>query len=254
MHPVAFPVGSFLIYWYGVLLALAFVAGFWTASRRAARAGLSPHLIADLGPWLILGTVVGARALYVLTYWREDFAGRPWWEVFMIRHGGLVFYGGFIGATLACVLFVRWKKLPLWKVADVLAPSVALGFAIGRLGCLMNGCCFGRACNLPWAIRFPESHSTHGAPVHPTQLYDFGWSLALYGGLAWLHRRKQFDGQVFAVFLAAYAVCRSVVELFRGDYGETQRLGWLTPAQLVSVVILVVAAALYWRLPRPTRE
>src|SRR5947209_7911921 len=137
------------------MVALGFLAGLWTASRRSHRDGFTPDQILDLGPWLIVGGILGARSLYVITFWREQFAGKPFWEMFMIQHGGLVFYGGFIGAVLAVVLYARLKKLQLWKVFDVLAPSLALGYSFGRVGCLLNGCCYGRACSLPWAIRFP---------------------------------------------------------------------------------------------------
>ena len=251
MHPVAFHVGSVPIYWYGVLLAVAFVAGLWTASRRCVRDGLKPESILDAGTWLILGTIIGARALYVMTYWREQFAEAPWTEMFMIRHGGLVFYGGLIGATLAVLVYVRLKKLPLWKLADALAPSIPLGYVFGRIGCLMFGCCYGRPTGLSWAIHFPADHATHGAGVHPTQIYDAGLNLGLYVGLAALYRRKRFDGQVFVAYLAAYAVFRGLVEIFRGDYTTEYVLGWLTPAQLVGILVFLVAAALWWRLPRP---
>src|SRR6185369_15968397 len=109
------------------------------------------------------------------------FAGRPFSEVFMVHHGGLVFYGGLIGASLACILYTRLKRLALWKIADILAPSIALGHAFGRIGCLMNGCCYGRPCSLPWAIYFPPSHvvrdgkdvliphESGGVGVHPNQ-------------------------------------------------------------------------------------
>lgn len=168
----------------------------------------------------------------------------------MIQRGGLVYYGGLLGAALACILFCRRHQLALWQVADVLTPSIALGYFFGRLGCLMNGCCFGRACSLPWAIRFPESHATAGAAVHPTQIYDSVLSLLLYLALAWLYRRKKFDGQVFAVYLVCYAVTRSVVEVFRGDYPEAHRHGGLTPAHLVSVGIVVAGAVLFIALRR----
>jgi len=98
VHKIAFQLGSFTIYWYGVLVALGLLAGLWTASRRAPLSGIRNETIVDLGPWLILGTLVGARGLYVLSYWREDFAGRPLWQILNIRGGGLVFYGGLIGA------------------------------------------------------------------------------------------------------------------------------------------------------------
>ena len=116
-------------------------------------------------------------------------------EIFMIQHSGLVFYGGLLGATLAGITYVRVRALPLWKVADILAPSVALGYVFGRIGCLFNGCCYGRMCDVPWAIRFPSEHETHGQPVHPTQIYDSLLNLGLYLALARLYRRKKFDGR-----------------------------------------------------------
>jgi len=245
VHPIAFQIGSLTIHWYGVMVALAFIAGIWTATRRCPRDGLRPEAIADLGPWLIVGGLLGARALYVITYWKESFADRPWWEVLMIHHGGLVFYGGLIGAVLAAVVYVKCKRLPPMKVADALAPSIALGHVFGRIGCLLNGCCYGSACTLPWAIHFPAEHETGGQGVHPTQLYEAGLNLILFVALEKLYRRKRFDGQVFGLYLIAYAVLRAVVELFRGDYG-THRVGPFTPGQLVSAVILVAGAALLW--------
>lgn len=250
MHKIAFHFGTFTIYWYGVFVAIGFLAGLWTASRRAPRSGISGERIVDLGPWLILGALVGARLLYVVSYWEKDFAGKPVWEIFMIRHGGLVFYGGLIGASLACIFYARAKNLPLWKVADILAPSIALGYFFGRFGCLMNGCCYGRACELPWAVHYPVSHETRGEGVHPTQVYDSLLNLALYAGLAWVYRRKEFDGQVFATYLVAYAMLRAFVESFRGDYSTYYLGGWATPAQLVSVGIFVGGLLFWWKLPR----
>lgn len=246
MHDVAFSIGGFQIYWYGILLALGFYIGIRTATERGARSGIAPEAVADLGFWIFVGALVGARALYIATYWREDFAGKPLWEVFALRRSGLVFYGGLIGASVACICFTQIKRLPLWKLADVFAPSIALGHAFGRLGCLMTGCCYGRECHLPWAIYFPATHATEGKfPVHPTQLYESALNFALYGALAWLYRRKKFDGQVFATYLVAYAALRSFVELFRGDYQTHYIAGWITPAHLVSVGIFVSGVALF---------
>lgn len=246
------------------MIALAFLAGLWTAGRRAPLSGVNGERILDLGPWLILGAVLGARTLYVISYWREEFAGKPLWEIFMIQHGGLVFYGGLIGASLACILYVRMRKLALWKVADILAPSIALGYVFGRIGCLLNGCCYGRVCSVPWGIRFPyESFAWKtqfdaslaarfepSAPVHPTQIYDALLNLALYLTLGWLYRRKKFDGQVFAVYLLGYAVTRSIVESFRGDYSAEHLYGGLTPAHLVSIAIFAAGAGLFFVLRR----
>jgi phosphatidylglycerol---prolipoprotein diacylglyceryl transferase len=250
VHPIAFKLGTWPIHWYGVLVACGFVIGLWTASRRGALYGLKVDQVGDSGPWIIIGTLIGARGLYVATYWKESFANQPWREIFMVQHGGLIFYGGLIGAGLGIILYCRFRNVPLWKLADALAPSVALGYVFGRIGCLMNGCCYGRECSLPWAIRYPIGHDTHrdGAEVmtvHPTQIYDSLLSLMLYVFLAWLYRRKKFDGQIFASYLVCYAFTRSLVEYFRGDYTPGHIYGgFLTPAQLVSVGILAAGVAL----------
>jgi phosphatidylglycerol:prolipoprotein diacylglycerol transferase len=192
------------------------------------------------------GTILGARAVYVATYWKDEFAGGPLSEIFMIQHGGLVFYGGFIGATIAGTIYLRWKKLPLWKIADVLAPSIALGSVFGRIGCLLNGCCYGRACSAPWAITFPADNPLHPptTPVHPTEIYDALLNFGLYLFLAWLFRRKKFDGQIFATYLLCYAVTRSVVEYFRGDYSNLHYHLGLTPAQWISIPIFIAGLSL----------
>ena len=245
MDPIAFSIGSFAIHWYGVFVAAGFLAGLWTAGRRGLRDRLSPQKISDLGPWIIVGGLIGARLLYVLSYWKEDFAGQSWVNIFMIRNGGLVYYGGFIGAALSTILFCRWKQLPLWKVADAFAPSVALGHALGRIGCLMTGCCYGKVCQLPWAIRFPSDHITHPHAVHPAQIYEALLNLLLYLGLAALYRRKQFDGQIFALYLMGYALLRAGTEMFRGDYADHNITGILTPGQQIGVGILLAGIALY---------
>jgi phosphatidylglycerol:prolipoprotein diacylglycerol transferase len=234
------------------MVALGFLLGLWTASRRGMLEGVPAERIMDLGPWLILGAIAGARILYVTSYWREQFAGKPIWEIFMVQHGGLVYYGGLIGSSLAYILYARWKKLPLWKGADILAPSIALGHGLGRIGCLMNGCCYGRACSFPWGITYPDRPGgpPAGVPLHPTQVYETILNLLLYGALVWLYRRKKFDGQVFAVYLVSYGVIRSFVELFRGDYPQYYFGGWATPAHLISFIILVVGAVLLRLLPR----
>ena len=246
MHPIAFQLGDFKIHWYGVMIALAFLAGLWTATRRARRENISGEKIADLVFWIMLAGVVGARTVYVTTYW-DEFAHQPFSEIFMIQHGGLVYYGSLIGAALAFMIYVRWKKLSGWKIADILAPSIALGNAIGRIGCLLNGCCYGRVCHLPWAIRFPnqsaawQQHFQAGLvgsgdpslPVHPTEIYDALLNVALYLGLA---------------YLIGYAVFRSLGELFRGDYPADHIHNGLTSAQLVSIPIFVAGLLIALRL------
>jgi phosphatidylglycerol:prolipoprotein diacylglycerol transferase len=252
VHPIAFYLGSLPIRWYGVMMALAFLAGLWTATRRARLVNVSGDVIADVTLWLMAGSIVGARFVYVATYWKTEFAGGPFSEIFMIQHGGLVYYGGLIGATVAGIGYLLWKKLPVWKIADIMAPSIALGSVFGRVGCLLNGCCYGRACGLPWAIHFPADHETHGVGVHPTEIYDGLLNLILYVFLAWLFRRKKFDGQIFAAYLMIYAVFRSIAEYFRGDYPADHVHAGLTSAQLVSVPIFLAGIFLAIILSRRT--
>ena len=251
MKQVAFHIGSLSVHWYGLLLAIGFLIGLWTASRRALRDGIAAEKVFDAGVWLIVGSIVGARALYVVSYWDQMlrdplFPKAPWTEIFMVQRGGLVFYGGLVGAAASCLVYIRRNNLPLWKFTDALAPSVALGYVPGRIGCLMNGCCYGRETSVPWAIQFPRDHDTYPAHVHPTQIYDSLLSLGLYFGLAWLHRNRKFDGQVLASYLLCYAVTRSAVEVFRGDYPARYFGGVATPAHLVSSAIFATGAVLYW--------
>ncbi len=262
VQSIAFQFGPhFVIHWYGILLACGMLAGLWTSGIRARRTGISPERVHELGPWVILGGVLGGRVLYVVSYWNEDFAAHPFPDVFMIQNGGLVFYGGLIGATLVGMAYIRIMKLPLWKMADIFAPGVALGYFFGRFGCLMNGCCFGRACSLPWAITFPEGHRTHpypespgmpsvAIPVHPTQIYDSLLNLVFYFVLNYLFYKRKFDGQIFALYLVGYSMLRAFVEYFRGDYPVHYLGGIATPAQLISVGILLTGLVLLFALPR----
>ncbi len=258
MDPIAFKHGPITIHWYGVMIALAFLFGLWTATLRARREKIPGEFIADVVVALMIGSIIGARIVYVTTYWHEEFAGQPLMEIFAVWHGGLVYYGGLLGAIAAGALYMLWKKMPVWKTADVLAPSIALGSFFGRIGCLLNGCCYGRPTDLPWAITFtnPVAHDVSntplGVPLHPTQIYDALLNLALYGFLAWLFRRKKFDGEIFATYLICYAITRSIVEYFRGDYTTLHYHLGLTPAQWISVPIFITGLALAAILSRRT--
>ncbi len=245
VQPLAFKLGSLEVHWYGVMIAAGFLAGVWTANRRARNVGLDPELITNLLFWLLLAGIVGARVLYVVTYWREEFAGRPFSKVFTER-AGLVFHGGLIAAILVGAWYVRAKKLPLWKTADLLVPSVALGHAFGRLGCFMTGCCYGAPCDLPWAVRFPAGHARAGELLHPVQIYESLGNLVIAGVLMRLYPRKKFDGQVFAAYLMCYGLLRGALEVFRAD-NQVRFLGdKISTAQLISVGLVVIGAVL-WR-------
>jgi phosphatidylglycerol:prolipoprotein diacylglycerol transferase len=259
LKPILFTVGDFSLHSFGVLVALGFMAGLWVASRNAMRVGINGEFIYDLAPWLIGGGLLGARVLYVVSYWDRDFAGEPLGEVFAVWRGGLVFYGGLIGATGLAVIRLRMLKQPVWRVADCLASGIALGHVFGRLGCLANGCCYGRPADAPWAVHYPRGHETFPiaaltpTAVHPAQLYEAALNLAFFGALLWLFRRRRFDGQVFAGYLIGYAFIRAVAELFRGDYSQQSAplIGVFTPGQKTSVLILACGLSLWWWLRKP---
>ena len=258
MHPEAFKLFGFPIFWYGIFAAIGFFFAFSVGGKRAVREGLKADVIMGLAPWIIFGAIIGARILYVINYWDKEFADKPLYHVITIGRSGLVFYGGLIGASLGTILYCWKNKLPLWKIGDIMAPSVALGHAFGRIGCLMTGCCYGRTCDLPWAVRFPAESAIAppGIPLHPTQIYESALNFLFFGFLTWLFRRKKFDGQIFSVYLMGYAILRATVETFRGDYKPEQYVGgFISPGQGVSIAMFVIGVVLWFWLssrPRPT--
>jgi phosphatidylglycerol:prolipoprotein diacylglycerol transferase len=254
VHSEAIHLGPLTIHWYGIMVAAGFLVGLWSARGRAVREGFAPELAVDFGPWLLVGAIVGARLLYVVSYWDVAFAGKPWWEVFMIQKGGLVYYGGFVGAVCGAAIFCRKRGISFLKAGDLLAPSIALGQVFGRIGCYLNGCCYGFPTDVPWACHFPHYHETHGIGVHPVQLYEAAACFGLFVVLALWHRRKQLDGEVFAGYMAGYGLVRSNTERFRGDYSSWGFGERFTPGQSFSLLLLAGAICLglwlIWRRKR----
>ncbi len=239
--------GPWRIGWYALMLCLGFLAGNWTARRRAPLAGVPVAWFTDIFVIIFVAALVGSRLWHVLESWDEKFRAAPWWEIFAFSKGGLTYYGGFFGAVAAMFFYARWRRVSFWKLADVITPSIALGYAITRIGCLMNGCCWGCPTSVPWAITFPATHPTHAVPVHPTQLYNSAANLALYAGLEWIFRRRRFEGQVLGCYLAAYGAVRFVTESFRGDNAQIIG-GVLTLSQATSIALLVGGVLfLSWR-------
>lgn len=253
MDPVAFHIGPLAVNWYATMLALGFVLALATACWRAPLTGVPSRYIADIFPLAILASLLGARLWHVVTNWEEKYSGVSWREWFAFQQGGLVYYGGLFGAMMVVVFYAGWRRCSFWKLADAIAPSVALGYAITRFGCFMNGCCWGRASDLPWAVHYPAQHPTHGDAVHPVQLYGLLLNLMLYAELEWLYRRKKFDGQVFGWYLAVYAVLRFAAEMFRGD--QARYLGGLiSVAQMVCVGLLAAGGWLLRGRGRSSRR
>jgi phosphatidylglycerol:prolipoprotein diacylglycerol transferase len=237
--------GPITIYSYGFMLMLAFLAGTLVATRVARRRGIPAEVVLDLVAYLLIAALVGSRALYVALHW-PHFQMNPG-EIGKIWTGGLTYHGGLLGGVLAGAWFCRRKKLPFLVVADVLMPSLALGYAIGRLGCFLNGCCYGAPTELPWAFRFHDPPVTGPltAPSHPTQIYASLINLGIFAVLWMMAMRKTRPGQLFFSYLALYSVYRFGIEYLRKGYTAKVWLGGLTQAQIGSLVLFAAAIALY---------
>jgi phosphatidylglycerol---prolipoprotein diacylglyceryl transferase len=217
MHPILFQLGSFHIYAYGFFIALGFIFGLMVAILKAQREGIPFGTIIDLFFYTVLSALIGSRILFVLLnfdVYRQD----PL-RIFKIWEGGLVFYGGLILAFMVALWYMKWHRLPIWKLADLISPLIALGLSFGRIGCFFAGCCYGKETSLPWGVVFknPDSLARLNVPLHPTQLYDAANGLAIFLFLTWMEKRKTFDGQIFWLFLFLYSITRFFIEILRGD-------------------------------------
>jgi phosphatidylglycerol:prolipoprotein diacylglycerol transferase len=254
MYPRLFELGPVTVYTYGVLLAAAYLLGLKLAMVRAQARGLDQTRVLDLGIYIIISALVGAKLLLLVVDFRT-FLNEPRELLTLARSGG-VFYGGLILAVLVALWYIRRVGLPLWTTCDVFAPGIALGHVIGRLGCLLAGCCFGRAApGLPWAITFHSEFAQQnvgtplGQPLHPTQLYEAGAEFLILGVLLMTERRgRPFPGRTFWLYMLLYAVSRFIIEMFRGDIRGTV-LGFST-SQFISLVLAPLALAMLVYLGR----
>jgi phosphatidylglycerol:prolipoprotein diacylglycerol transferase len=248
-------IGPLTLHTYGFLLAVAFIAGLWVANRQARRAGLDPARITDMAVYVLIGGLLGAKLLLVIVEW--PFYARNPRELLSILQSGGVFYGGLLGALPVAWWYARRHQLEGWRTADVLAPGVAIGQVIGRLGCFSAGCCYGRPTGVPWAVTFRDPYATRAVgtpldvPLHPTQLYEAGAVLLLFLGLVWLAGRKRFQGQVTLAYLFGYAVVRFAIEFYRGDASRGTVLGgWVSTSQFIAILVVLGVAVLYPYLRR----
>lgn len=253
MLPVLFEFGPLSVYSWGFSLSLAILLGTFIAIRLAKQVGFEPDRIIDLAIVLVIGGVLGARLFYVFVYEPERYLKEPL-QIFAIWNGGLVYYGALIGGFITGTWYVLQKGLPFWKLADIVSPPLSFGYGIVRLGCFMNGCCYGRPTDSWVGVIFPF---IEGAPHlddiarYPTQIFSSVFGFLLFGLLLYLWKRRKFDGQVFLVFLILYAIGRSIVEYYR----ENLIVFWhITISQLVSLLIIVPAVIFYWRISREVRN
>lgn len=242
MFPVLIKIGPLTIHTYGFIIAIGFLVALMFASREAKRKDIPKEGIVDIGFYALFSGIIGSRLFFILTNW-QHFSEHPI-DMVKIWEGGLVFYGGMIFALPTVILYAKKKALPLWQTADIWAPSIAIGHAIGRLGCFCAGCCYGKpAEGLPWAVTFtdPESLAIIGMPLHPTQLYESAAELLNFLILITLRRHQSFNGQLFWMYILNYSIIRSVVEMFRGDQVRGFLLPGFSYSQAISVAMFVTA-------------
>lgn len=251
MHPILIDFGFFRLPTYGVLMVTALITALVTIIRRGRQEGLDSARLLDFSTWLIVVSLVGAKALMVLTDWRF-YVQNPG-ELFSrttLLAGG-VFYGGFTAAVLFAWWYTRVHRLPLWKVFDLYTPSIALGLGIGRLGCFAAGCDYGKPTTSFLGVVFtnPFSHEVAGTPLgiplHPTQLYESFAMFLIFAVLVWRYRHKTYDGQIFVLHLVLYALARFFIEFLRGDEDRGFVFGHLlSTSQFIALLALGTAAAL----------
>ncbi len=238
MHQVLLNIGPVEIRTYGFLAALSFLAGIYLASMLAKKEGIKQDVVMDLGLVIILGAILGARVLYVIV-WREHYMSHPL-DVFKVWEGGLVFYGGLIGASLLAVLWLYFKKHDALRLMDIIAPFTALGHAIARIGCYYNGCCYGRASETCSTVLGGPGDGIARVPV---QLYESGANFLNFIVLITYYRfAKKAKGEVFFLFFINYGVIRAVTEAFRGD-AERGTIAGLSTSTFISAVLFVIGAA-----------
>ncbi len=260
MFPKLLDLGPITIHTYGLLLALAFIAGIWITSRNAKKAGIDPDSIWNLGLIAIFSALVGSKLLLIFSdyrYYSQNL--REIFSLATLRSTG-VYYGGLLLALASAAWYMRKKGLPAWNLADLSAPGIALGQAIGRLGCLSAGCCYGKPTSLPWGITFTDKYAydNMGVPLnislHPTQVYESLGAFCLFLWLTMRLARKHFTGQIILEYLVLYSVFRFAIEFFRDDDRGFILHGLVSTSQFIAVLTILGSAVVYYVLLRRPRE
>jgi len=253
MYPRLFELGPITLYTYGVLLAAAYLVGLKLAMVRAKARGLDANRVLDLGIYIIISALVGAKLLLLVTDFRT-FRADPRELLTLARSGG-VFYGGLILAVTVALWYIRRVGLPLWTTCDVFAPGIALGHVVGRFGCFFAGCCYGKPTTKPWGITFTDPFAQSnvgtplGVPLHPTQLYEAGAELLILIFLLVSERKgRPFPGRTFWLYMLLYAISRFIIEFFRGD--ERGTVFMFSTSQFISLLLAPLAVAMLVYLSR----
>jgi phosphatidylglycerol:prolipoprotein diacylglycerol transferase len=258
IHLFGRSLGPFTLHTYGVLLAVAFLAGLWVVNRQARKAGLDAVRVTDMAVWVLIAGLVGAKLLLLAVEWRYYLRNPR--EMLSILQSGGVFYGGLLGGILVAWVCVRRYSLPGWPTADALAPGLILGQSIGRLGCFAAGCCYGRPAQVPWAVTFRDVYATRAVgtpmdtPLHPTQIYESLAAFVIFLGLLWLTPRKRYHGEVVLAYAVSYSVARFAIEFFRGDPDRGFVFGGLLSTSQLIAILLVLGAGLLLPYLRKTQR
>ncbi len=243
--------GNFYLPTYGVLVALGFLAGLWITVRLARRSGLNAELVTNLAVYVALAGLLGAKLLMIWFDW-------PHVDIFSMSflQAAGVFQGGLILALVVAFFYMRRNKLPLLQTADCFAPGIAIGHAIGRLGCFAAGCCWGKECALPWAVTFhnPDAWALTGVPletpIHPSQLYEFTTEGILFAFLYWRFGKQHQPGQIIGLYLLLSSVARFLIEFTR-FHEQALPFGLpLSITQWISIPLALASAALLFRPAR----
>ena len=256
MHPELFQLGPVHLRSYGLFMALAFVVGTFLGLREARRLGLDEDKVVNVILVTLVASILGARLLYVLEHLPEF--RREWTNVLALWQGGLTLYGGIVAGTFAGLVAAKRMGLPVWVLADALTPALALGTVFGRIGCFLNGCCYGQPTIRPWGVVFPrDSFATlefGDQPVHPSQLYDAFAGLVLFAVFQLLRRRMRVPGVLFWSFIAAFALIRIPLDMTRAYEVNAVllRVGSVdvTESQLMSAGLALFAVLMILRLRR----
>lgn len=243
MNPIAFTIFGIEVAWYGILISMGILLGIAVATYRAKKEGLYNDVIIDLCLMAVPVAIIGARAYYVIFSW--DYYAKHPDQILNIRQGGLAIHGGIIGGVLVGYLFSRYKKIKFWTLADICAPSLILGQAIGRWGNYANQEAHGGPTNLPWAIE------VNGVGVHPTFLYESIWNFIVFCFLSYYSGKKKYNGEIFILYIILYSLARFFIEGLRTD---SLMIGPLRVAQVISVVSIIGAMIIGSILRRKRRK
>jgi len=251
LYPILLKFGPLTIYTYGLMVAIGCFVGFFYIKGEVRRLALDVDRVLSLFLWILISGFVGGRLLYILIEW-ERFLNEPLATIF--ARGGFVFYGGFILAFGIGIWQIRRKGLDLWKIADIFAPAVAVAYAIGRIGCFLNGCCYGRPTSSWSGVTFPpESPAGYLAqPLIPVQLFSSLSLFLIFLVLLYLRPHKKFDGQLFWLYVLLYGVSRFLIEIFRGD--PRGNIWVFSTSQFIAIVFAILALVMLAKLGRMKRE